>query len=142
MSMFNKYRDTEQDILAQDLNKLGTAGLSARQKGQQMGMAQQQAAQQGAVQQGIMNQQAMAASPQMQGAYAQQAQNLASGAGAAGATAGFEANQLSAQIAQQRDAQIKADLTRQAEETQERWDKLIDTSAQTGQKFIPGTEGK
>ena len=75
-----------------------------------MGMAQQQAAQQGAVQQGIMNQQAMAASPQMQGAYAQQAQNLASGAGAAGATAGFQANELSAQITQQRNAQIKADL--------------------------------
>jgi len=136
----NKWRGKEKDLLKQDLNKLGTAGLSAREKGQQMGMAQQQAAQQAAVQQGIMNQQSLAASPQMQGAYAQQAQNLASGTGMAGATAGFEANQLSAEIAQQRDAQIKADLQRQSEETQQRWDKLIDTAATTGQKFIPGTE--
>ena len=123
----NKYRDMETDLLNTNMGKLGTAGLSEQQKSQQRGQAMQAAGQQAQVQQTGLNRAMMAQGGQMQGGYAQQAQQLASGSAQAGAQAGFQAEQMSQQIAQARDTQIRADLERQTDLTRENYNKAIDT---------------
>ena len=128
----NKYRDMETDLLNTNMGKLGTAGLSEQQKSQQRGQAMQAAGQQAQVQQTGLNRAMMAQGGQMQGGYAQQAQQLASGSAQAGAQAGFQAEQMSQQIAQARDTQIRADLARQADLTAKNWDKAIDLTVQGG----------
>jgi hypothetical protein len=142
MSVFNKSRGIEQDILKKDLNKLGTAGLSANQISQQRMQAGDAAGRDVAVYQSLLNQQSMTnpTNPQLQGQFAKVSADQAGAASDAAATIGAQANELSAQITQQKDSQIKADLLRDSEERQQRGDKIVDTAATTGQKFIPGTQ--
>ena len=128
----NKYRDMETDQLKANVGKIGTAGLSERQKSQQRAQAMQAAGQQAQVQQTGLNRQMMAQGGQMQGGYAQQANQLANAGAQAGAQAGFQAEQMSQQVAQARDAQIRADLARQADLTAKNWDKAIDLTVQGG----------
>jgi len=122
----NKWRKAEKEKLEGDLSKVGTAGLSERQKAQQRAQAMQAAGQQAQVQQSGLNRAMMAQGGQMQGGYAQQANQLANAGAQAGAQAGFQAEQMSQQIAQARDAQIRADLARQSDITRQNWQKGID----------------
>lgn len=128
----NKWRAAEKDKLEGDLSKVGTPGLSERQKSQQRAQAMQATAQQVQGQQSGLNRAMMAQGGQMQGAYAQQANQLANAGAQAGAQAGFQAEQMSQQIAQARDTQIRADLARQADLTAKNWDKAIDLTVQGG----------
>lgn len=129
----NKWRKAEKDKLEGDLSKVGTPGLSERQKAQQRAQAMQAAGQQAQVQQSGLNRAMMAQGGQMQGAYAQQANQLANAGAQAGAQAGSQAEQMSQQIAQARDTQIRADLARQADLTAKNWDKAIDLTIKGGQ---------
>lgn len=123
----NKYRDMETAGLEGRVDSLGTAGLSNQQKSQMRGQATQAAAQQAQVQQTGLNRAMQAQGGQMQGAYAQQAQQLASGSAQAGAQAGMQAEQMSQQVAAARDTQIRADLARQSDKTTANWNKAVDT---------------
>ena len=134
----NKYRDMETGLLESNVGKIGTPGLSERQKSQQRGQAMQAAGQQAQVQQTGLNRQMMAQGGQMQGGYAQQANQLANSGAQAGAQAGFQAEQMSQQVAQARDAQIRADLARQSDITRDNWQTAIETGLVINKQGIEG----
>tara|TARA_R110000822_G_scaffold36046_4_gene101588 strand:+ start:1145 stop:1591 length:447 start_codon:yes stop_codon:yes gene_type:complete len=136
----NKYRDMETDQLKANVGKIGTAGLSERQKSQQRAQAMQAAGQQAQVQQTGLNRQMMAQGGQMQGGYAQQANQLANAGAQAGAQAGFQAEQMSQQIAAARDTQIRADMARQSDITRQNWQKAIDTGMQINEQGVRSAE--
>ena len=122
----NPYRDMLNKDVKSSAEKLGTAGLSERQKAQQRAQAMQAAGQQAQVQQTGLNRQMMAQGGQMQGAYAQQANQLANAGAQAGAQAGFQAEQMSQQIAQARDAQIRASIKEAADARTATLNKAVD----------------
>ena len=128
----NKWRAAEKDKLEGDLSKVGTPGLSERQKSQQRSNAEMIAGQNAQIQQRELNRLSLAQGAGWQGGYAQQANQLANAGAQAGAQAGFQAEQMSQQVAQARDAQIRADLARQADLTAKNWDKAIDLTVQGG----------
>lgn len=136
----NKYRDMETDQLKANVGKMGTAGLSERQKAQQRAQAMQAAGQQAQVQQSGLNRAMMAQGGQMQGAYAQQANQLANAGAQAGAQAGLQAEQMSQQIAAARDAQIRADMARQSDITRQNWQKGLDTFMQLNEQGVRAAE--
>jgi len=132
----NKYRDMETDLLESNVGKIGTPGLSERQKSQMRGQAMQAAGQQAQVQQTGLNRQMMAQGGQMQGAYARQANHAAAEALKTGAQAGYQADKLSEEIAQARDAQIRADMARQSDITRKNWQKGLDTGLEINKQGI------
>ena len=138
----NKYRDMETDLLESNVGKIGTPGLSERQKSQQRSNAQRIAAQQAQIQQRELNRLSLAQGAGWQGGYAQQAHQLANSGAQAGAQAGFQAEQMSQQVAAARDAQIRADMARQSDITRDNWQTAIKTGLELNKQGIEaGKEG-
>jgi|TARA_R110000787_G_C13244269_1_gene428634 hypothetical protein len=115
MASINKWLDAEKDKLKGDLGKVGTPGYSERRKSELRSNAEMIAAQNTQIQQRELNRASLAQGAGWQGGYAQQANQLANAGALAGAQAGMQAEQMSKDVAAARDAQIRADLARQAD---------------------------
>lgn len=124
----NEWRDIQKARLSQDLSTEGDD--SQRLKAHRMGMAQQQLGQNAAVQQAVINQQAMASSPQLQGAYGQHVQTIADETSGKVAAIGAESNRLSAELQAAERARIDASLKAMADQRTENIYKTVDTGMQ------------